>query len=214
MRPWIAVPLLALAGCLTVPVGGAHRSPRFTAARAPAPAVALELTACHLSGAPARTPPAPGVPELLTQRLGTAPVPVPEPWRARICAALTPDQALFADLTTGGDWTVGSDLAPLVSRAAEAHGAGSVLIPVTRDHGGCGENDAFFREGGPLGAAPTEPAPTCGDDSRVDVGLFLFSADGTLLWKASDTAAENAPVSLQPAVERITADVPVDVARP
>ena len=214
MRTPIASSLLLLAACATVPVGGARRNPAFTEEKAPPPTLALELLACDASGVPSRAPPVPGAAEALFRALHAARTPVDEPSRERLCAALSADRALFADLVRGADWTVGAEVAPLLRRLAEDGGAGSVLVSLTRTHGSCRPKDAFFRDGAepPPGRVPTGAA--CGEDARVDVGLLLFSASGALLWSSSGTAETPAPSSVLPVLERAATGVPAELAPP
>ncbi len=213
MKSWPALLPLALCACATVPVTGTFRHADFTGEKAPGPALALEVTACHTAGVPARTPPDPALTEPLYRRLSTARAPVDEPSRVRLCADFATERALFSDLTGGPDWSAGKPPVRVLA-GVEANGAAAVLVPVLRLHGGCARQDAFFREGAPAVPGRLGGVPACGDDPRVDVGLFLFARDGKPLWRASATAGGPEPGSLQPVLEGLAAQVPADFIGP
>ncbi len=97
-------------------------------------------------------------------------VTLPQEERVQLCGELGTDAAVS---TWSSDWNLGKTIAsPLARSTAKSANAGSVLIPLIRTNDAC------------------DPSTGCKELS-VDVGLFLFSADGLLLWKG--TAKQSVP---------------------
>ena len=133
----------------------------FTAARAPSPTVSTQVVKClatsHVSSDV--------IADALTAELEsrTKLVTVPPEERVQLCGEIGTDSAVS---TWSSDWNLGATIAtPLARAVTKSSAAGSVLVPLLRTVDACDKN-------------------TC-TEQGVDLGLFLFSADGALLWKGT-----------------------------
>jgi len=89
--------------------------------------------------------------------------------RVTICGELGTDDVLS---TLAADWDVGGQVVgPIAQSLAKRYGGKSVLLPLVRTVDGC--------------VAPSAPGAAAGcKERRVDVGLFLYGADGVPLWRS------------------------------
>lgn len=167
------------------------RSPQFTAKKAPPPTVATTLVKClakeHRSTEV--------VSDAFSAEIAskTKPVDLPAEVRVQLCGELATDAAVS---TWSSDWDLGKTIAsPMTQAMAKAKAAGSVLVPIVRTNDECGDTGCV--------------------EKSVDVGLFLFSADGVLLWKgAAHQSATGDGVSKATATElakALVAEIPADL---
>jgi hypothetical protein len=160
--------LLGLAGCGL----NSFRNASFREQSAPEPTVATVVVRC-LATEHASTV---VVAEELTQAIGKRGemAPLTNDERIATCTELGTDAALSR---VAADWEVGRGVAgPLATKIAARYEAKSVLIPVVRSRNECVVE---------RGAATT----TVCREQEVEVGLFLFLADGTQIWKGTFAAS-------------------------
>lgn len=191
LRPAFA-PLL-LVGFATACASNSFRSPAFTAQRAPAPAYTTTVVKCLAKAHASSDAVSDALVATLRERAKVIDVRAEE--RVQLCGELATDDAVS---TWSTSWDTGKVIAaPLVRALAKANGAGCVLVPVVRTVDVC--NDASCEE------------------TQVDVSLFLFGAEGDLLWKgATKVSATGDGVLPQRAAElanKLIADVPAVFAR-
>jgi hypothetical protein len=87
--------------------------------------------------------------------------------RVTICGELGSDTALS---TLAADWDVGGQVVgPIAQSLAKRYGGKSVLLPIVRTVDSCM-------------ASTVGSAAGC-KEQRVDIGLFLYGADGVPLWR-------------------------------
>jgi len=184
--PAVVVFALASSACTL----NTFRSPQFTARLAPSPTVATSLVKCLATSHAATDVVAAAYAGVLASR--THPVDVPSETRIQLCGELATDQAVS---TWGTDWELGKTIAaPFAKSLAATEKAGSVLVSVVRTDDACDEH-------------------TCKEE-RVDVGAFLFAADGTLLWKgaARTGGGDSAPSQsdAEAMARELVSEVPAD----
>lgn len=210
--------LLAFAiGCATVQTTAELRNPRFPEPVAAAPTLAFETVPCSAEGGVTAlsAPVGPDLDTRLSAALGPLRVALDPPSVAAACAGLAHDRVLYDDLLLGTEWSVGADLTAAIQRAARVSGAGSVLLPLVRSRAACRPDDGFARDelGRPLSASGSI-GEGCSGGGPLDVGLFLFSADGTLLWKSTGSAARPEQLSLAPVLGRVVQGLAAELHRP
>lgn len=169
------------------------RNPQFTQAQAPTPTLTTSVVKCLATAHASTDLIANALTAEIEQRAKTAQLPPEE--RLQLCGELGTDAAVS---TWSSDWSLGNTIAtPLARSLAKTQSAGSVLIPLVRTDDVC-------------------DATSC-KERTVNVGLFLFSADGTLLWKgtasrgvSAETVAKSDAESL---AKSLMSDLPADLRR-
>lgn len=88
--------------------------------------------------------------------------------RVTICGELGTDNVLS---TLAADWDVGGQVVgPIAQSLAKRYGGKSVLLPLVRTVDSC--------------VAPSAPGAAGCKEKRIDIGLFLYGADGVPLWRS------------------------------
>jgi hypothetical protein len=188
---------MALGGCSL----NSFRNPSFREQVAPEPTVATVVVKCLATQHASTDVVADELARALAKRGEAAPLTPDE--RIETCTELGTDAALSRAYAS---WDVGRGVAgPLATRIAARYGAKSVLVPVVR-----ARNECVVEHG----AAP--PGVVC-REQEVEVGLFLFLADGTHVWKGTFAASppKSAVVERSAArepCEKLLAEAPVQLA--
>lgn len=163
MRGVVAsVLVLVLVGCTS----NSFRSPAFVGQTVPEPTVSTIVVKC-LAEKHAGTD---KVAEALTAELraGGDIAPLDSASRVTICGELGTDNVLS---TLAADWDSGGAIVgPIAQSLAKKYNSKSVLLPLVRTVDGC------------VAPSATGPAAGC-REQRVDIGLFLYGADGVPLWR-------------------------------
>ncbi len=185
---------LVLALMATACTANTFRNPQFTGARAPSPTVSTQVVKCLATSHASSDVIADALTADLESR--TKLVTLPPEERVQLCGELGTDSAVS---TWSSDWNLGATIAtPLARAIAKSSSAGSLLVPLLRTVDACDKN-------------------TC-TEQGVDIGLFLFSADGALLWKGTAKRATTLQVFLKPDAAALAKDVlaelPADLKRP
>jgi hypothetical protein len=199
--------LVALTGCAALMPGGAHRSEQFAAGNAPAPTIATTVLSCVAKTLP------PGSGEELTARfdaLARAAMPAtPVPLSPAAHAALCNTVAASAGFHAWRETTPEPSAQAVIRELAQATGAKSIAIPIMRLYARCEQDTKTVRDStGATIATIQENTQTCRMDRFKDVGLFLFAADGTILYRSTKQVGNSSRTDPEPEMNEVLANIP------
>ncbi len=169
---------------------GAYRGPTFAEPTAPGPTAVVELVQCNAPGRNTRgntfVPVRDAYGEALKEKLQRAEVGIDDKARGKLCSALTATIQGEWGFIAPKWWDVEPPVAKVISQVTERTQAKTILVPMVVGYIGCVNNEHEVRnaDGVPVGTVVDKNAVTCTESSVAFVGAFLFSADGTMLWKA------------------------------
>jgi len=157
---WLALALVC--GC----TANTFRSPAFVGQTVAEPTVSTVVVKCMAERHSGTDQVANALEAEL--RAGGDIAPLDSPERVTICGELGSDTALS---TLAADWDVGGKIVgPIAQSLAKKYNAKSVLLPLVRTIDNC--------------VAPSASGSAAGcREKRVDIGLFVYGADGVPLWR-------------------------------
>lgn len=206
MRLWF-VPFAALCGCATVQAPGT-----FTNPSRPPPivgrAVAVEAVQCDAPGvAEGELPQAvASLDASVDAQVATRRVGLPAGNRKNVCSNLATDRALFEDAVMGTEWKVSDSMVSLIQRLANETRSDHVWVPLVRGRP-CDRpemaRDTYSRPDNTLDF----DAGSC-QAQEADLALFLFDANGQLLWKSSAVSGQSELATREVATRMLMANLP------
>jgi hypothetical protein len=203
----------ALGGCAGLMPGGPHRSDQFPSGNAPEPTVATTVLSCVAKSLPY------GTGDALTSRfdaLARAAMPAPAvPLSPAATSALCSTVAASDAFHAWRETTPAPSAAAVIREIAQASGAKSVAVPALRLYARC-EKDTkkvLDANGVPI-ATIEENTQTCRLDRFKDVGLFLFSADGTILYRSTKQVGMGSSEDPEPDMNAVLAGIPAAFSAP
>ena len=174
----------AASGCAALMGEGAYRSPQFAAGNAPEPTVVTTPLGCIAS----KLPPGSGrsfaasVAAIARSQIPAAPVPLSPNAETVMCKTFASGDNFPGHF----DWNSPPSLAAVIREIAEAHGAKSIAIPAFRVYARCEQDKKTVRDSTGATVATIESnTVTCTEDRIKHVGLFIFAADGNMLYKST-----------------------------
>lgn len=205
MRLWI-VPLLVLSGCATVQSPGT-----FTHPSRPPPvvgrAIAVDAVQCDAPGVAEGTLPqaVASLNQSVDAQVASRRVELPAPSRKSVCASLATDRVLYEDALLGTEWKVSEAMSSLVQRLANETRSDHVWVPLVRGRPCVGPEmarDSYSRPD------ETLDFETGCQAKEADLALFLFDADGQLLWKSSAVSGQSELATREIATRTLMANLP------
>lgn len=135
-------------------------------------------------------------------------LPIDDGSAATVCDGLASDRALYTDAVFGTEWQVSQTVSALVKELAATARADHVWVPLVRTQPACATGGAP-RDSYSTGTALLDFEATPGCEAREsDLGLFLFDADGALVWKSSAVAGRSELATTEAATRMLLADLP------
>jgi hypothetical protein len=116
-----------------------------------------------------------------------APVPLSPGATSALCSTIAASDAFHA----WREWNPPPSATAVIRQLAEASGAKSIAMPVMRLYATCEQDKK-----------------TCRLDRYKDFGLFLFSADGTILYRATRRAGMGSSEDPEPQMNEVLANIP------
>ena len=205
--------LATLSGCAALMPGGAHRSEQFASGNAPEPTVATTALTCVAKTLP------PGSGDELSARfdalaraaMPAAPVPLSPAAHAALCNTVAASAGFHAWRET----TPEPSAQAVIREIAQATGAKSVAIPIMRLYARCEQDTKTVRDStGATIATIQENTQTCQMDRFKDVGLFLFAADGTILYRSTKQVGQSSRTDPEPEMNQVLANIPATFSAP
>lgn len=207
MRHWI-VPLVALTGCATVQAPGTFTHPSRPPPVVSGRTVAFEAVQCDAPGVAEGA-----LPEMVESlnrsvdaEVASRRVELPAGNRGRVCSALGTDRALFEDAVLGTEWKVSESMTQLIQQTAVATRSDHVWVPLVR--GRTCENPVAARDSYSRPEDSLDFDATRCEAREADLGLFLFNADGQLLWKSSAITGQSELATRETATRLLLANLP------
>jgi len=211
MRP-LLLPFALLCGCATVQSPGT-----FTPPGRPAPLVQGRTVALNTARCDAPNLIEGDIPETVAwldqnidAQVSSKRVPIDDGSARSVCEELGTDRALFRDAVFGTDWTVSQTVTTLVKQVANTAQADHVWVPLVRTRPACAvgevQGDSYSAGVSPT-AFESEIEGSC-TAKESDFGLFLFNADGTLVWKSSAVAGKSELATREAATQLLMANLP------
>ena len=205
--------LATLTGCAGLMGGGPHRSDQFTAGNAPEPTVATAVVACVTKALP------PGSGSELTARfdalartaMPAGAVPLSRAATVALCGTVFGSDSFQAWRET----TPAPSAAAVIRELAQATGAKSIAMPAMRLYARCEKDQKTVRDanGVPI-ATIDENTQTCRMDRIKDIGLFVFSADGAILYRSTKRAGMGSSEDPEPQMNEVLANIPATFSAP
>lgn len=205
--------LTTLTGCAGLMGGGPHRSDQFPTGNAPEPTVATAVLSCVTKALPY------GSGDALTARfdalaraaMPAAPVPLSPAATGALCSTVAASDNFHAWRET----TPAPSAAAVIRELAQATGAKSIVMPALRLYARCERDEKTVRDanGVPI-ATIEENSQTCRMDRIKDVGLFLFSSDGTVLYRSTKRAGMGSSEDPEPEMNEVLTNIPATVSPP
>ena len=205
--------LATLTGCAGLMGGGPHRSDQFPTGNAPEPTIATAVVACVTKALP------PGSGSELTARfdalartaMPAGAVPLSPAATVALCGTVFGSDSFQAWRET----TPAPSAAAVIRELAQATGAKSIAMPAMRLYARCEKDQKTVRDanGVPI-ATIDENTQTCRMDRLKDIGLFLFSADGTILYRSTQRAGMGSSEDPEPQMNEVLANIPATFSAP
>ena len=206
--------LATLAGCanLIAGGGGVHRSDSFPSGNAPEPTVATNVLSCVAKALPY------GSGDSLTARfdaLARGAIPA-----QAVPLSRTAHDALCDTIAASGNFHAyreppSASAQAVIRELAQATGAKSIAIPAMRLYARCEQDKKTVRNSaGQVIATVDEGTQTCGMDRWKDVGLFIFAADGTMLYSSTKRAGIKSNPDPEPDMNEVLANIPATFSAP
>jgi hypothetical protein len=199
--------LAAAGGCAGLMVGGPHRSDQFPSGNAPEPTITTTVLSCVTKALPY------GSGADLTARFDAlarasmpgAPLPLSPAATSALCSTVAASDAFHAWRET----TPAPSAAAVIREIAQATGAKSIAMPALRLYARCEQDTKTVRDasGAPI-ATIQENTQTCRMDRFKDVGLFIFAADGTILYRSTRRVGMGSSEDPEPQMNEVLANVP------
>jgi hypothetical protein len=197
----------AAGGCAMLAVGGPHRSDQFPSGNAPEPTITTTVLSCVTKALPY------GSGADLTARfdalarasMPAAPLPLSPAATSALCSTVAASDAFHAWRET----TPAPSAAAVIREIAQATGAKSIAMPAMRLYARCEQDTKTVRDasGTPI-ATIQENTQTCRMDRFKDVGLFIFAADGTILYRATRRVGMGSSEDPEPQMNEVLANIP------
>ena len=205
--------VFVLNGCAGLLGGGPHRSDQFAAGNAPQPTVATSVLSCVTKALPYGSGDALAArfDALARAAMPSAPVPLSPAATGVLCNTIAASDSFHA----WREWTPAPSAAATIRELAQATGAKSIAIPALRLYARCEQDTKTVRDasGAPI-ATIQENTQTCRLDRIKDVGLFLFSADGTILYRSTKRVGMTSSEDPEPEMNEVLANIPATFGAP
>jgi hypothetical protein len=199
--------LAGAGGCAALAVGGPHRSDQFPSGNAPEPTITTTVLSCVTKALPY------GTGADLTARfdalarasMPAAPLPLSPAATSALCSTVAASDAFHAWRET----TPAPSAAAVIRQIAQATGAKSIAMPAMRLYARCEQDTKTVRDasGAPI-ATIQENTQTCRMDRFKDVGLFIFAADGTILYRSTRQVGMTSSDDPEPQMNEVLANIP------
>jgi hypothetical protein len=213
----LALAAVGLTGCAGLAAGlsggGPHRNEQFASGNAPEPTVATTVLACITKALPY------GTGDSVTARFdalsrSTMPaeqLPLSPAAHDVLCSTIAASDAFHA----WREWNPPPSATAIVRELARASGAKSIVMPALRLYARCEQDTKTVRDanGVPI-ATIQENTQTCRLDRVADFGVFLFAADGTILYRSTKRAGVMSDADTEPAMNEVLASVPATFSAP
>jgi hypothetical protein len=199
--------LAGLTGCAGLLGGGPHRSDQFPAGNAPEPTVATTVLSCVAEALPY------GSGNDLTARFDAlARAAIPAPPIALSPASTSVLCSTIAASSTFHAWRESNPPASataVIRELVRSSGAKSIAMPAMRLYARCEQDTKTVRDANGMTVATIqENTQTCRMDRFKDVGLFLFSADGTILYRSTKRVGIGSSTDPEPEMNEVLANIP------
>ena len=213
LGPVMILALATLDGCAGLMGGGPHRSDQFAAGNAPEPTAATAVLSCVTKALPY------GSGDALTARfdalarsaMPAAPVPLSPGATSVLCSTVAASDSFQA----WREWNPPASATAVIRELAQATGAKSIAMPAMRLYARCEQDTKTVRDAtGATIATIQENTQTCRLDRIKDIGLFLFSADGTILYRSTKRAGMGSSEDPEPEMNEVLANIPATFSAP
>jgi hypothetical protein len=199
--------LATMTGCAMLSVGGAHRSAQLAAGNAPAPTVATTVLSCVAKALPYGSGDnyTAQFNALARAAMPAAPVPLSPSATSVLCSTFATSDNFHAWAET----TQAASAVAVIRELAQATGAKSIAMPAMRLYARCEQDTKTVRDGtGATVATIQENTQTCTMDRFKDVGLFIFAADGTILYRSTKRTGNTSNTDPEPQMNEVLAAIP------
>jgi hypothetical protein len=203
--------LLAFLGAGCIHFKGSARNPAFREATAPPPSLVSAPLVCRAGRSGHGDQLVAQIRLLVRAQTGTEGVSLSGTEQSALCANLENDRdGILGDPK---DWSVGAILSSTIRAIAEANQVGSVVLPVVATQESCEADKSTVRNAqGQTVATVDHGTTTCEESPGGLLHLYLFSADGTLLWKSWAIVRSTDGRSIEGSVTGLFLGIPVDLA--
>jgi len=215
---WLGPALLGLGlatvtGCAAMIAGpeGVHRSEQFASGNAPEPTVATTVLSCVAKALPYGSGDAYTAQfNVLARAAMPAPVPLSPAAASVLCNTIAASDRFHAYREPPP-----ASASAIIRELAQATGAKSIAVPAMRLYARCEQNTKTVRDQtGATVATIQESGQTCGMDRWKDVGLFIFAADGTILYRSTKHAGMSSNPDPEPQMTAVLANIPATFSAP
>ncbi|HXU02499.1 MAG TPA: hypothetical protein VN903_16155 [Polyangia bacterium] len=199
--------LAALSGCAALMPGGAHRSEQFAAGNAPEPTISTTVLSCVAKSLPFGSGDAYTAQfnALARAAMPAPPVPLSPSATSVLCNTVAASGAFHAYRET----TPPASAVAIIRELAQATGAKSIAVPAMRLYARCEQDQKTVHDSaGRVIATVDEGTQTCRMDRFKDVGLFLFAADGTILYRSTKQVGNTSNTDPEPDMNTVLAGIP------
>jgi hypothetical protein len=201
----------AMIGC-SMNYSYAHRNPVFTQPVAPEPTVATETVSCLSTGIPSGSGATTSAEfeTMLRSTLRSERVPLRPTDAPVVCSALSKSEMFSNNAAIVKiDWTMGPAMVAVVGDVASTNNAKSVLIPVMRSLTSCTQDQIKVTDsaGAPVRTIDMG-TETCRESRRTDVGIFILSNEGVLLYKSIGLLGKDMSQPSDQIIAAVLKDIP------
>jgi hypothetical protein len=201
----------AMIGC-SMNYSYAHRNPVFTQPVAPEPTVATETVSCLSTGIPSGSGATTSAEfeTMFRSTLHSERVPLRPTDAPVVCSALSKSEMFSNNAAIVKiDWTLGPAMVAVVRDVTSTHNAKSVLVPVMRSLTSCTQDQIKVTDsaGAPVRTIDMG-TETCRESRRTDVGIFILSDQGVLLYKSIGLLGKDMSQPSDQIIAAVLKDIP------
>jgi hypothetical protein len=195
-----------------------HRNPAFTQPMAPEPTVATETVSCLSTGIPSGTGATTSAQfeTMLRSTLKARRVPLRPSDAPVVCATLSKSEMFSNNAAyVRIDWNMGPSMIAVVRDVASSHNAKSVLVPVMRSLTSCKQDQIKVTDSAGMPVRTIDMGTeTCHESSRTDVGLFILTDEGVLLYKSIGLLGMSGSQPADQIIAAVLKDIPAVLQEP
>jgi hypothetical protein len=189
-----------------------HRNPVFTQPMAPEPTVATETVSCLSTGIPSGsgTTTSAQFETMLRTTLQAKRVPLRPTDAPVVCATLSKSEMFSNNAAIVRiDWTMGPSMVAVVRDLASTYNAKSVLLPVMRSLTSCTRDQMKVTDSAGVPVRTIDMGTTtCREDKRTDVGIFILTEEGVLLYKSIGLLGKDLSQPADQIIAAVLKDIP------
>jgi hypothetical protein len=205
--------LAPLGACASLIAGpGPQRSEQFASGNAPQPTIATTVLSCVAKALPY------GAGDTYTAQFNAlaraampaTPVPLSPSATSALCGTIAASDRFHAYREPPQ-----ASAMAVIREIAQATGAKSIVIPAMRLYARCEQDTRTVRDSsGRTVATIQDNTQTCGMDRFKDIGLYIFSADGTRLYSHTKRVGMASSTDPEPMMNEVLAQIPATVSAP